>query len=150
MQFTIETIPGQTVAYIRRTGPYGADNTCLMERLKRWAGANNMLDDSTVIMGIAHEDPAMTLPDDCRYDVCIVVPEKYEIKDEDINKTELSGGRYAVFRIAHTAHDIQKTWAEILPELSAQGLRIDNSRPVFERYTPSLVNNHQCEICVPI
>ncbi|MBP1761850.1 MAG: gyrase inhibitory protein, gyri [Firmicutes bacterium] len=150
MQFTIETIPRQTVAYIRRTGPYGANNMDLMERLKSWAGANNILDKSTVIMGIAHDDPAITLPDACRYDVCIVVPGKYEIKGEDINKTELSGGKYAIFMIGHTTEDIQKAWADILPELSGQGLCIDNSRPIFERYTPGMVSNHQCEICVPI
>jgi DNA gyrase inhibitor GyrI len=73
-----------------------------------------------------------------------------EIKGEDINRTELSGGRYAVFMIDHTAEDIQMAWADILPELSGQGLHIDNSRLIFERYTSDMVSSHLCEICVPI
>jgi len=150
MRFKIEEIPKQMVAYMRQTGPYGANNMELMERLKSWAGANNILTESAVIMGIAHDDPAITLAEACRYDVCIVVPEEYEIISEDINRTDLSGGRYAVFTIGHTAEDIQKAWTEILPELSGQGLHIDNTRPIFERYTPSMVSRHLCEICVPI
>lgn len=150
MTFKLEEMPGHRVAYMRQVGPYGADNKGLMEKLKSWAASNKLLNESAIILGIAHDNPAATLPENCRYDVCIVVPEDYDIKDENISETELSGGRYAVFTLKHTAEDIEKAWGEMMAELSGQGRSIDPARPIFERYVPGMVAKNQCELCVPV
>lgn len=150
MTFKIEELPKQKAAYMRRVGPYGPNNKALMEKLKSWAASNNLFTDTAIILGIAQDDPAATLPQNCRYDACIVVPREYQIKGANINVTELPGGRYAVFTLPHTAEDIQKAWARIRPDLSGQEYRIDPVRLVFERYIPALVKNNLCEICVPV
>jgi len=148
--FKIEEIPRCRIAYLRQRGPYGAHNKALMEKLKNWAAANSLMHDDSVIFGIAQDNPAITPPENCRYDVCIVVSADYEIKDPHINEAALDGGRYAVFTIRHTASDIQTAWREIFPELASLGYQIDTTRPILERYIPRLVDNHLCEICVPV
>jgi DNA gyrase inhibitor GyrI len=50
----------------------------------------------------------------------------------------------------HTAAALQKAWQDIFPALAGQGVQIDTSRPVLERYIPRMVNAHICEICVPV
>ncbi|WP_429084210.1 hypothetical protein [Brassicibacter mesophilus] len=39
---------------------------------------------------------------------------------------------------------------DIFPELSRQGYQFDKERPIIERYIVEIVNNHCCEICVPV
>ena len=150
MSFKIEDIPKHRVAYMSQIGPYGTNNQALMTSLKSWATSNDLFNESTIVLGIAHDNPDITLPENCRYDVCIVIPNEFEIKDGNICETELPGGKYAVFMIHHTAEDIQKAWSGILSELSSRGYSIDFIKPILERYSLSMVNNHLCEICVPI
>ena len=54
------------------------------------------------------------------------------------------------FKINHTAEAVQKAWIDIFLELSRQGYQFDETRPIIERYIVHMVNNHHCEICVPI
>ena len=148
--FKIEEISKHRIAYMRQVGPYGADNKKLMEKLKSWASASGLMCDNTIILGIAQDNPSTTPAENCRYDVCLAVSEDYEIKEAHVNEAELSGGRYAVFTIGHTAADIQKAWNVIFPELESQGYQIDYAKPIMERYIPGMVKKHLCEICVPV
>ncbi len=152
MIIQIEEMPKQRIAYIRQVGPYGLQNGSAMERLKNWAASKYLFSGSAIILGIAHDDPGITLPEQCRYDVCIVIPHHYKIQevDRDIQETELSGGKYAVFPIEHTVEALQKAWADIFPELSSCGHLIDTTRSMLERYIPDMLQNNLCEICVPI
>ncbi len=150
MTYKIEEIPTSRVAYMRQVGPYGAGNYALMEKFKEWAKANGLFEKSAVILGISQDNPEATPPENCRYDVCIVVTDNYAIANTDVNEAELPGGKYAVFTIDHTAEAVQKAWSEVFLELSAQGHQIDVSRPILERYIPAMIDNHLCEICVPI
>lgn len=150
MSYKIEEMPMSRVVYMRRIGPYGADNYALMEKFKEWAKANGLFTKSAVILGISQDNPETTPPENCRYDVCIIVANDYAITDANVNEAELPGGRYAVFTIAHTAEAVRKAWGEIFTQLSAQGQQPDFFRPILERYIPAMVDNHQCEICVPV
>lgn len=150
MTCKIEEIPRCRIAYMRQIGPYGANNYGLMEKLKEWAKSNGLFTKSAVILGISHDSPETTLPENCRYDVCIVVSDEFEITDSSVKETELPGGRYVVFTIPHTAEAIQKAWSEVFSQLVGQGYQLDVSRPILERYIPAMVENHLCEICLPI
>ena len=57
---TIETFEGVRIAYLRRTGRYGAGNRQLMEALKSRLRAMELFDADTAILGIALDDPART------------------------------------------------------------------------------------------
>lgn len=150
MNLNIEKIASYRVAYIRQIGPYGTGNVQTMERLKNWAKSNNLFNDKSIIFGIAHDNPETTKPEDCRYDTCIVVSDDYCINEEYVHQGNIIGGSYAVFIISHTAEAVQKAWVEIFPELLRQGYQFDEARPILERYRVEMVNNHYCEICVPI
>lgn len=150
MNIIMETMPSYRIAYIRKTGPYGIDNVNTMEELKKWANSNHLLDDESIILGIAQDNPAATKPEDCRYDTCLVVANDYSLADSCINEGTIRGGKYAVFTIKHTAEAIKKGWGDIFPELSRQGFQFDETRPILERYIAKMVSNHLCEICVPV
>ncbi|MGP7816557.1 AraC family transcriptional regulator [Niallia sp. 01092] len=148
MNIKIEVLPKYRIAYVQQVGPYGPANVQLMQKLKKWAAAKNLLSKTSIILGISHDNPETTLPNNCRYDAGIVISNDYQI-DDFVGESEISGGKYAIFKVKHTAEDIQKAWSEIFYTLSNCGYQID-SRPIFERYIKEMVSNHYCEICVPI
>ena len=148
MNIEFETLPKYRIAYVRQVGPYGPDNKQVMEKLKQWAGEKNLLTESAIIFGIPQDHPEMTLPENCRYDACIAVSNDYLI-DDSIFEGELAGGKYAIYKVRHTAEDIQKAWAEIITMIQHVGYQIDN-KPIIERYTIDMIKNHYCEICVPV
>lgn len=150
MKMHIENIPLTQIAYIRHTGPYGADNNKTMEQLKAWAKDAHLLNEDSIILGIAQDNPQQTAQDSCRYDVCLVVDNGFSAEDSRISFGILTAGRYAVFTVKHTAEAIQKAWGDIFPELQRQGLIVDITRPILERYAVKMVRQHQCEICVPL
>ncbi|AAK81416.1 DNA gyrase inhibitor GyrI [Clostridium acetobutylicum] len=150
MDTNIEMIPAYKIAYIRRTGAYGLDNVQIMEQLKSWAREENLFNESSIILGIAQDNPKVTEPKDCRYDACLVVSDEFKVNNNYINFGETFGGKYCVFKISHTADKVQKAWMEIFSELSKRNYKLDDRRPILERYAVQMINNHYCEICVPI
>lgn len=150
MDINIEIISSYKIAYIRRTGPYGSENVHIMEQLKNWARENNLFNESSIILGIAQDNPQFTKPEECRYDTCLVVSDEFKTDDKYINLGKTIGGKYCVFKISHTTDAMKKAWMEISSELSKIHCEFDDSRPVLERYAMEMVNKHYCEICVPI
>lgn len=149
MNIKEETIPKYRTANVRQIGPYGPANIQAMEKLKKWAKEKDLFDESAIILGIPQDNPDTTLPENCRFDACIVISTDYPM-DDSICESELSGGKYIVCKVNHTAEAIQKAWAGILPVLQDSGYQIDNNRPIFERYTCDMIHNDYCEICVPV
>ncbi|MDQ0231815.1 AraC family transcriptional regulator [Metabacillus malikii] len=147
MNLTFENIPNYRIAYVRQVGPYGLGNKQAMERLKKWAREKNLYH-SGVIFGISHDNPETTLPENCRYDACIVVPSDYEI-DDSMNEGELIGGTYGICKIEHTTAAVQQAWAEIIPCLQNSGYQLED-RPIIERYSGEMIANGFCELCVPV
>ncbi|MDO7908066.1 GyrI-like domain-containing protein [Paenibacillus sp. JX-17] len=148
MKFQVQTMPEYRIAYMRRVGPYGPGNAELMDQLKIWAEEHQLLTDTSIILGITRDDPAVTAAELCRYDCGLVIPEKLQV-DVHVNLDVLSGGKYLICKVPHTAQDIQQAWNEIMAEAIRCGHYVD-SRPVFERYTGAMLRQHECELCVPI
>ena len=63
---------------------------------------------------------------------------------------QLAGGSYLVFELEHTAEAIQEAWTKFPEGLNRLGYQLDPSRPVMERYFRQMVENHLCQLCVPI
>ncbi|MHB8061451.1 MAG: AraC family transcriptional regulator [Ruminiclostridium sp.] len=150
MNMNIETIPSCSIAYIRQIGAYGEENIRTMEKLKHWAKANNLMNSKTVIFGIAHDNPQTTPSENCRYDACILLADENFAADGNVQHGEIVGGKYAVFTVKHTAEAVKQAWVEIFPVLSESGYLPDTTRPILERYATEQVEQHLCEICVPI
>jgi len=148
MEIRIEMVPSHRIAYVRQTGPYGPANAQAMHAIKQWAAAKNLFSNSSFIVGISHDNPELTPPEQCRYDACIVIPDHYPI-DGSVEEGELIGGKYATAKVKHTAEDIHHAWGEIFPILLSSGYQID-ARPAYERYIEEMLLEHFCEICVPV
>ena len=142
----IETFEGVRIAYLRRTGRYGAGNRRLMEELKGRLKAKDLFRADTAILGIALDDPARTPEDQQRYDVGVVLTGTAE--PDGLPVRAIDDGRYAVFEIPHTEEGVSNFWRD-LQELTA-GLPLDPARPVIERYAAQKVSAHRCELCVPL
>ncbi|PAF23538.1 DNA gyrase inhibitor [Terribacillus saccharophilus] len=147
MQVKIETIPTYRIAFFRRIGPYGAANYQTMQRLKEWAAAEKLLDDTSIILGISQDNVETTAPQNCRYDAALVVPEDFQ--DDAVLIGELRGGKYISFRVKHTVEAMIQAWTDIFQKLADLGYKVD-SRPTFERFTTEMLREHYCEICIPI
>ena len=147
MDFIIEQLPVQSTIYMRRTGAYGSENYKLMAALKEWANRKGLFEDS-IIYGIAH-DNENTLPEKCRYDVCLVAAADCPV-DDSVQRGEIPSGKYAVFTILHTAEAVQEFWASIIQVLQNEGLQFDTTRPILERYKHGLVEDGKCEFCIPL
>ncbi|MED5017314.1 GyrI-like domain-containing protein [Paenibacillus chibensis] len=155
MEMRVECIPDYRLAYVRQTGPYGPGNVQAMELLKRWAKAQALLKESAILFGIPQDNPQTTLPEHCRYDACIVIPEDGITAEDDfmndgVRESEFIGGDYVVFKIQHTAEAMQSAWADIFPAVHRLGYQVDN-KPIVEKYNGyDLLHHNLCEICVPI
>ncbi len=62
---------------------------------------------------------------------------------------EFSGGKYAVFLLDHTKEAVSEFWSNIFSEIERNNLSI-REQPIIERYTSQMIDNHLCEILVPI
>ncbi|MBZ5753577.1 AraC family transcriptional regulator [Metabacillus rhizolycopersici] len=147
MKFKVETLPNYRIAYVRRVGPYGPANIEVMEKLKKWAKEKNLLK-SAILLTIPQDNPETTLPENCRFDACIVISKDYQL-DDSICESELSSGKHLIFEVKHTAEDIQKAYTDIFPTIQINGYQFDK-KPILERYTGDMINNSYCEICVPV
>lgn len=147
MKFKVETFPDYRIAYMRRVGPYGSANIEVMEGLKKWAKDRNLLESAT-LFAVPQDSPETTIPENCRFDACIVISKDFQM-DDSIYEGEIPSGKYLVYEIEHTAKDIQKAYSDIFPSLQQNGYQIDN-KPVMEKYVGDMISNPYCEICVPI
>ena len=142
----IEEFKDIKIAYIRRTGKYGAGNKQLMEKLKKYLKNNALFKDDTTILGIALDNPLSTPENEQRYDVGIIITGRK--KHCDLPIRSIDSGRYAIFEVAHTEHDVSDFWENI--EILTSDLSVDYTKPIIERYAFSKILLHLCEFCVPL
>jgi AraC family transcriptional regulator len=140
-------------AYLRHVGPYGPDISAFwQEKVYPWMKANDLLGRPRV--GISHDDPAITAPEQCRYDAGIEVPEGF-VGSGNYLTTMLPGGKYAVTRFRGREDEIGAAWASLLRDwLPQSGLQLD-ARPFFEYYPTDAACDpgtgiFECDICVPV
>jgi DNA gyrase inhibitor GyrI len=148
MNTYIEHIPASPILFMRRTGPYGEGNYLLMQQMKEWISAYDLWKEGGVVYGIAQDDMTNTPPDQCRYDVCYAT--ETQVTDNAICRGTLPSGKYLVFTIPHTSEEVQRFWTSIGSALAQENRLLDETRPILERYQPTLVENGWCEFCVPV
>jgi len=148
MKLTIEELAPSKIAFFRNIGEYGGlQNKVLMESFKQWVKKQEQLSHDT-ILGIPHDNPNMTPKDQCRYDVCICIQQDFHVsKPAQVGTFE--GGKYAVFLLDHTKEAVSEFWKEIFIEIEKHHLAI-RQEPIIERYTSQMIDQHLCEILVPI
>lgn len=145
MSLNIERFENITIAYMRNIGEYGVNNIKLMEDLKDFLKRNKLFNESTIILGIALDNPAVVSVNNLRYDVGVVLEQGIEI---DLDTRKIDDGTYAVFEVIHTEQGAASFWKNI--QQITKDLPVDEMKPVIERYTAEKIENLLCEFCVPL
>ena len=156
MSIRVTELPVRHVAYMRYVGPYGPHGIPeLWMKLKKWMQTHDLVADSTITLGVGHDDPDITAAEQCRYDACVVVPASFT-PDRWVNVMDVPGGTYAVSEFAGTAHDIRGAWEALYRSwLPGSGYEPDD-RPCFERYRPrnftveGKPDAFRAELCMPV
>ena len=145
--------PPVRMAYLRYQGPYGpALGRFWTETFNPWLMTQNLGPVSR--FGLAHDDPSLVPPEQCRYDAGVAVPEGWAPNGGAL-VAELPGGRYAALDFEGTAADIGAAWQAMMGRwLPSSGLQLD-ARPCFEHYGPASKFDYQtgvfdCELCIPV
>ncbi|MFP7493951.1 GyrI-like domain-containing protein [Terribacillus saccharophilus] len=145
----MEKLPYSRIAYFRNTGEYGdKQNRELMESFKKWLQYYDNFADRSPILGIPQDNPAVTPKEACRYDVCVLINEDFMVA-EPAQVGYFAGGRYAVFVLDHTKEAIEDFWGDVFSVMETHNLPMRNT-PIIERYTSEMIENHLCEILIPI
>ena len=148
----IRTLKAQTIAFIRRVGPYEAVDPGLWDELGRWADQAE-LPAERPLLGIGHDAPVITAPERLRFDAAIAVPAG----------TRGTAGRVRIgalpaFRCAVTTHvGSYLTLPEAYPRIFAQTLAAAPQLlglPVIEIYDDETVSTSRpvsrTEVHLPI
>lgn len=145
MHLIIEEFKNITIAYMRRTGAYGSENKILMDNFKAYLKEQNLLNQKSILLGIALDDPVNTDSSKLRYDVGLVLNNEQQTT---LKTRKIPNGMYAIFEIPHTEQAVRNFWSEL--QQSVGDLLIDETKPVIERYAADKIAAHLCEFCVPI
>lgn len=149
MKVNVENISAHSLVYMRNIGAYGEQNFKLMKTMKAWIKSQDLWSENGAIYGIAQDNPAVTPPEKCRYDVCFVTEQLFN--DDNIVQTgTLPAGTYLTCEILHTTEAVQHFWASLSNVLAERGKQHDPSRPILERYQFALVEKGYCEFCIPV
>jgi AraC family transcriptional regulator len=90
---TIKKLPPLRVAYVRHVGPYSECEPA-WTKLCGLVGRYGLFGPDTRMLGIGHDDPAITPPDKIRYDACLTVPDSFTGTPE-LPVTTIGGSEYA-------------------------------------------------------
>lgn len=141
----IESFNNVCIAYMRRNGSYGIENEKLMEDFKAYVKQQNLLQEDSVLFGIALDDPTNTPPHKQRYEVGILLKKNQTCS---LPKHALEDGNYAVIEVAHTQEGVMEFWQNLQTYIKDFDVAVE--KPILERYAMDLVKQHVCEFCIPL
>ncbi|WP_394845342.1 AraC family transcriptional regulator [Pendulispora brunnea] len=149
----IERLPRVDAVAMHYVGAYGSsDITKLWMRLMAHADAMGVVHAETECVGILHDDPAITEPERCRYDACVIVARP--ISDALVSSVVLPGGDYLVFPFVGAPVDVDPAWDAVYRALVDSGYQPANG-PNLEWYPPQPILDpakgvFRCKMCVPV
>ncbi|WP_394834758.1 AraC family transcriptional regulator [Pendulispora rubella] len=149
----IERLPRVDAVAMHYVGTYGSDAiTKLWMRLMAHADAMGMVDADTECVGILHDDPAITEPELCRYDACVIVTRP--MSDAQASSLVLPGGDFLVFPFVGAPSDVDPAWDAVYRALLDSGYQPANG-PNLEWYPPQPILDpgkgvFRCKMCVPV
>jgi AraC family transcriptional regulator len=96
MKVITKKIKPMRVAYVRHVGPYEDVKQTWIDLVAQLSAARQIRE-SSIYIGIGHDNPAVTPAAELRYDACITVDEAYNPKTP-VELQTIAGGDYAVAR----------------------------------------------------
>jgi AraC family transcriptional regulator len=138
MDVKTEKLPQMKVAFVRHTGPYTEVGSA-WQRLMSWAGPRGMFGPATQLIGVYHDDPAVTAPEKLRSDACITVSDT--VKPEgDVGVQTIGGGEYAVVRHTGSYEKLGETYGKLCGAWLPTSGRELRAAPPLEFYRNSPMN----------
>ncbi len=135
MDVKIETKEPMRVAFMRHVGPYNQVGET-WGKLCTWAGPRGLFGPQTQMLGLCHDDPAVTPTDKLRYDACLTVGEGVD-GEGDVGVQEIAGGDYAVAVHRGPYEKLGEVYTGLCGQwLPASGREL-RSAPAFEIYVNS-------------
>ena len=152
MDAQVKQMPDYHLAYVRKTGPYGAE-TCqrAFEELMQWAGSTDHMA-SAAVLALYWDDPQITPADKCRTDACISVPPGTAVEDPVAIQT-IGGGPYLVCPFEITSEGFAQAWQEAYDHFMSNQYEGDE-KPCYELYHNDASDHPEgkwlVDICIPL
>jgi AraC family transcriptional regulator len=152
----LKTLPATRLAYIRTRGSYY--NSCRtrqasFSKLIEWAKTRGLLHESTPVIGVCPDNPAVTPPQFCQYDVGIPV-EHGVIEDEYICIQYLPKVTLATLKVTGSALAARRAWRWLISQWLPQSGMLRGHLTYSEIYrqheTPLEGADTPGSICVPV
>jgi AraC family transcriptional regulator len=148
----VKPLTPMRIAFRRYVGPYDAVGP-VFGAFVRWCGERGLIAPDARVLGVCHDDPAVTDPDKLRYDCAVTVGDGFR-PEGDVQATTLAGGEYAVA----TYHGPYSDFAGVYQHLFADWLpgsgREPRNAPPFEVYLrgphDGPPDEYLTDICVPL
>jgi AraC family transcriptional regulator len=152
MNAEVREMPEYNVAYVRKIGPYGK-TTCeqAFGELSQWAGPKGYLA-SGVMLAVYWDNPDVTLPEKCRVDACVSVPQG-TVPEGQIALQTIKGGLYGVCHFEIQSDSFQQAWDDAFAWLVNSGYEC-GEKPCYELYHHNAADHPDgkwiFDICIPL
>lgn len=133
MNVRIETLPEIRIASVRQTGPYMESADRAWKILCGWGAPKGLFTPRTMIIGISHDDPQVTPPEQIRYDAAISLEKDVEV-EPPVVLGSLPGGEYAIFTHQGPYEGLEETYKTIMGQWVPASGREFRDTPWFEVY----------------
>lgn len=129
----MKEFPETRVLFVRRTGPYKEAAAAAWETLCGFAYGHRLMSKDTLMIGIGHDSPEITVEDKIRFDACVTCSSDVRPEGE-VGVQTIRGGRYAVFLHKGSYEELSETYRNIFADwLAASGFNL-RDHPHFEVY----------------
>lgn len=153
MDVNIKKMEQLTVAAVRHTGPYTecepAWKTLMDDKVLQ-----SKMSEKSVFLGICHDDPDETEPENIRYDACMVIDAEVD-PGPGVEKMEIEGGEFASFLHKGAYGNLHDSYKKLYGEWLPDSGREPQCAPCLEVYlnNPETVGSEEellTEILVPL
>jgi AraC family transcriptional regulator len=128
----VEKLAAMRVAFVRHVGPF-KDVGAAWGSVMGWAGMRGLFGPHTRAIGVIHDDPDITAPDQLRYDASVTV--LGDVRAEgSIGIQEIAGEDYAIARHRGPYDRISETYARMCGEWLPSSGRELATAPALEFY----------------
>ena len=143
------------VVSVRAFGLYATSASSAWKQMFAWLDDSGMRREIGRGYGLMRDNPALTAPENCRYEACVELLAGYEtLVPAGFDVIRLPGGAYA--RRRHSGSDTLRSTITTLRDewVPSQGLTVDGRRPMIEIYCddPLVVAPiaRKIEVCIPV
>lgn len=145
MKPIMKTIEEQKVIFIRRCGSYVTAAPEAWKKLAEYVNTKAIPEKNTKVIGIAHDDPAVTSEKHWRYDACISGLEN-PIADGEVGIQTIDGGKYAVFEHIGPYDTLGDTYRKIYGQWYPASDAKLRDAPAFVHYVDRTFKNNYGEM----